>query len=117
MDALGEDKRVVRNLRAAAFEGFQLDGKAVQGQSVVQLDDKQPLAQGFFIFRMEPGAVTTPHEHTNGEHFYVIEGDLQDHDGRGTRPVISCISSPAASTTRPPATAAPWSLIWMTWTT
>ena len=81
MDSLGDDKRIVRNLRMARFDEFCMEGEKVPGQSLIQLDDRQPPGQGFYIFRMEPGAVTTPHEHPAGEHFYVIDGDLRDHDG------------------------------------
>ena len=34
-----------------------------------------------FLIRFKPGAVSTPHEHTGGEAFYVLEGELTDCDG------------------------------------
>jgi len=34
-----------------------------------------------FLLRFKPGATSTPHEHTGGEEFYVIAGELTDCDG------------------------------------
>jgi quercetin dioxygenase-like cupin family protein len=34
------------------------------------------------LFKLEPGAVVPLHEHTALEQTYVIEGSLQDHEGR-----------------------------------
>ena len=31
---------------------------------------------------MEPGAKTVPHEHTNYEEFYILDGELKDADGQ-----------------------------------
>ncbi|MDA0704955.1 MAG: cupin domain-containing protein [Proteobacteria bacterium] len=38
--------------------------------------------KGCFIIRFLPGGVSTPHEHFGMEEFYVIEGELIDHDGQ-----------------------------------
>lgn len=34
-----------------------------------------------FLIRFKPGAASTPHEHTGGEAFYVLEGEITDCDG------------------------------------
>lgn len=34
-----------------------------------------------FLLRLKPGAASTPHEHTGGEAFYVLDGELTDCDG------------------------------------
>ena len=34
-----------------------------------------------FILRMDPGAISNPHEHTGFEEFYMLEGQLIDSDG------------------------------------
>jgi anti-sigma factor ChrR (cupin superfamily) len=38
-------------------------------------------AQGSYMFRMEPGAVTIAHDHRGMEEFLILEGDLVDDDG------------------------------------
>ena len=38
-----------------------------------------------FVLRMHPGARSTPHEHTGGEEFLVLEGEFHDCDGRVLR--------------------------------
>ncbi len=35
-----------------------------------------------FLLRFKPGAASLPHEHTAGEEFLVLEGELEDNDGR-----------------------------------
>ena len=37
--------------------------------------------KGCFVIRFLPGGVSTPHEHFGMEEFYVIEGEVIDHDG------------------------------------
>ena len=81
MQPLDDTERLVVNHKDGRYEPFALDGKEEAGQTVLQLDDAMPLGTGFHIYHMAPGAVTTAHEHPTGEHFYVIDGDLQDHDG------------------------------------
>ena len=34
-----------------------------------------------FLIRFKPGAMSTPHEHTGGEAFYVLDGAITDCDG------------------------------------
>lgn len=34
-----------------------------------------------FLIRFNPGATSTPHEHTGGEAFYVLQGEITDCDG------------------------------------
>ena len=81
MRPLSNDERVVRNIHKAPFVPLEEEGVVAAGQSLLQLDVERSGTRGFFAFRMEPGAASRPHEHTLGEHFYIIEGDLQDHDG------------------------------------
>ena len=78
MDPIAKHNRKVANIRTGKFRNW--DGED-SGQSALQVDDDMPLGVGFHIFRMEPGITTTAHEHTSNEHFYVIEGDIVDHDG------------------------------------
>jgi len=46
---------------------------------------ERPGGPEIFLLRFKPGAVSTPHEHTGGEEFYVIDGELTDCDGATLR--------------------------------
>lgn len=73
-----DDRRVV-NIRDAKFEPLMSDG--VEDGSVLQLNGAKPLGSGFHIYRMAPGTTTVTHTHASDEEFYIIEGDIVDHDG------------------------------------
>ena len=73
--------RIVRNLRRDAFVRFEAGGMVEEGTSYLQLDPSRPPGTGLYAYRMVPGAITTPHEHTSDELFVVLEGELLDHDG------------------------------------
>lgn len=81
MKPVAPEQRIVANIKTAAFRPFLVDGVPLPGQSVLQLDDSEPLGVGFHIYRMEPGARSQAHEHTCNEQFLVLEGELIDHDG------------------------------------
>lgn len=50
-------------------DGHDADGhKAADGSEI-------------FLLRLKPGTVSTPHRHTGGEAFYVLEGEITDCDG------------------------------------
>lgn len=73
-----EDRRVA-NIRDGKFVTFFSDG--VKDGSVLQLNDAKPLGSGFHIYRMDPGEATVAHKHFSDEEFYIIEGEIVDHDG------------------------------------
>ncbi len=73
-----EDRRIV-NVRDGKFKDLISDGMA--DGSVLQLNHEKPLGTGFHIYKMEPGATTVAHTHDSDEEFYIIEGDIVDHDG------------------------------------
>lgn len=37
--------------------------------------------QGSYLMKMAPGTRCNPHIHRGAEEFYIVEGDLVDHDG------------------------------------
>jgi mannose-6-phosphate isomerase-like protein (cupin superfamily) len=79
--------RVVVNIRdESAYKPFLVNGVALPGQSQIQLDETFPEGAGFTIYRMAPGAVTQPHEHTCHEQFLVLEGELIENDGTVFKP-------------------------------
>ncbi len=54
------DRLVVSIKDASAFEPFMVDGEPLPRQGIIQLDETFPKGAGFYIYRMEPGAVTQP---------------------------------------------------------
>lgn len=86
INKIKDSDRIVRNIRTARFRKFVAGGKEVPGQSFLQLDETFPEGAGFTLYRMEPGTSSQPHEHTCHEQFYVIEGEVIDHDGFVYRP-------------------------------
>ncbi len=78
MEPIAPEDRKVANIKNGVFKPFATGSL---GQTVLQVDDDAGFGVGFHIYKMEPGAVSTAHEHTSNEQFYVIEGDLTDHDG------------------------------------
>jgi anti-sigma factor ChrR (cupin superfamily) len=86
MRNIEKSERTVVNIKTATFHPFVFEGKQVEGQSILQLDDTFPEGSGFHIYRMEPGSSTQPHEHTCHEQFLVLKGELIDNDGYVYRP-------------------------------
>jgi anti-sigma factor ChrR (cupin superfamily) len=74
-------QRRVANIRDGQFQPFLVDGEPLPGQSIMQLDDEHAPGVGFHVYRMEPGAVSQPHEHTCREQFLILDGELIDNDG------------------------------------
>jgi anti-sigma factor ChrR (cupin superfamily) len=85
MRKMEKTERIVVNIANARFKPFVVDGKVIEGQSFLQLDDTFPDGTGFHIYRMEPGSSSQPHEHTCHEQFLVIEGEVTDNDGHTYR--------------------------------
>ena len=78
-----EDRRVV-NINDADFTPWE--SAENPGTSYLQLDTTRPPGVGFYIYRMEPGSRSDPHEHVGTEEFLMLEGELIDHDGAVYRP-------------------------------
>ncbi|HWT99633.1 MAG TPA: cupin domain-containing protein [Terriglobales bacterium] len=73
--------RLVANIKSAPFKPFETDGAVIPGQSYLQFDETFEAGTGFHVYRMAPGTASQPHEHTCHESFYVVEGEIIDHDG------------------------------------
>lgn len=74
--------RVVVNIKdPKSFRPYIVDGAPLPRQGYIQLDETFPEGAGFYIYRMEPGAVTQPHEHTAHEQFLVLDGEMIENDG------------------------------------
>ena len=82
MKTIARRERTVANIHTADYQYWRNeDGSELTDQGFLQLDDSFPPGSGFYIYRMEPGAVSTPHEHTCRENFLMLEGELIDNDG------------------------------------
>lgn len=81
MQPIDPQARRIANIHQATFVPFvYLDGLAL-GDSVLQLDDDQPLGVGFHVYRMPPGMTTRGHRHNGHEQFLILEGELHESDG------------------------------------
>lgn len=78
--------RVVRNIFTAPFSDTGPDGRRYEGLSQLALDESRPSWTGFHAMRMAPGALSPAHEHSADEYFFMLEGELIDHDGTLYRP-------------------------------
>jgi anti-sigma factor ChrR (cupin superfamily) len=86
MKKIAENDRIVTNIKSANFTPYMADGREVQGQSYLQLDETFAKGCGFTIYKMAPGTSSQPHEHTCHEQFLVLEGEVIDNDGYVYKP-------------------------------
>ena len=75
-----QDRRVI-NLKDAVFTPYDPEETGELGTSYLNLNPEMDQGVGFYIYRMAPGSHSAPHRHGGAEEFYVIEGELRDHDG------------------------------------
>lgn len=77
-DILPHERKVV-NIRDET--AYTPTGDGEEGTSYIQLNPDSEKFVGFYIYRMAPGAQSTPHMHGGAEEFLVVEGALTDNDG------------------------------------
>ena len=75
-------KRIITNPLNVKFEPFDNYGKPIDRISWHKISYNKESGQGSYILKMEPGAKTVPHVHTNYEEFYILDGELKDADGQ-----------------------------------
>ena len=76
-------ERFVKNINNLKFEPFDNYGKPVEGMSWHKISyDRNNGGFGTYILKMDAGAKSLPHIHQGFEEFYVIDGLLEDADGR-----------------------------------
>ncbi len=91
MDPIGPDRRKVVNIADGTFEPFVTEDGTPDGE-VLQVNGKH--GYGFHVYRMAPGQTTQAHTHVGDEEFFLLEGDLTDHDGYEYKPGdLICLSS------------------------
>jgi len=95
MQPISTEDRKVTNIATGDFRPFLTrDGKP--DGDVLQVN-RGKRGYGFHVYRMAPGTTTQAHTHMGDEEFYVIEGDLTDHDGFEYKPGdIVCLGSGTA---------------------
>lgn len=74
------DRRIA-NIRQAEFTSFVYPDGVALGDTILQLDDSQPLGTGFHVYRMPAGMTTRGHRHNGHEQFLILEGELHESDG------------------------------------
>ena len=80
-----QGRRVVAS-HATPFEAYDLEGPAQPEMSWLPVSYDRAAGTGCYLMRMQPGAVTIPHDHPGMEDFLILEGELVDDDGAVFRP-------------------------------
>ena len=81
MRPIEEADRVVRNIEATPYAPLTYEGIVHHGMTHITLDPRRPAGTGLYALKMEPGSISTAHEHPDDEIFFVLEGELIDNDG------------------------------------
>ena len=76
-------KRFIKHINDLKFVPFDNYGKPVEGMNWYKISyNKSNGGFGTYILKMDAGAKSLPHAHQGYEEFYVIDGELQDADGK-----------------------------------
>ena len=81
MKPINHNDRKIANIYEAEFKPFVYPNGVALGDTVLQLDESQPLGIGFHVYRMPPGMTTLGHRHNGHEQFLILEGELHESDG------------------------------------
>ena len=79
------DKRTVARFDDAGFERLRMDGLPNEDVWWKNVSYDEATGQGSYLMKMAPGTRSNPHIHHGAEEFFVLEGDLVDHDGHAYR--------------------------------
>jgi len=75
-------KRRITHLFNLKFEPFDNYGSITPGMSWYKITYDQKLGRGTYVLKMNPGAKSVPHKHSNFEEFFMLDGELIDLDGQ-----------------------------------
>ena len=75
-------KRKITDLSNVKFEPFDNYGSAIPGMSWCKITYNEETGQGTYILKMDPGAKSLLHKHTNYEEFLMLNGELIDPDNK-----------------------------------
>ncbi|MDC0247916.1 cupin domain-containing protein [Pelagibacteraceae bacterium] len=74
------NKRKITNPFDVKFVPFDNYGTPIPGMSWHKITYNQKTGEGTYILKMDPGAQSKFHEHTNFEEFIMLDGELTDPD-------------------------------------
>ena len=80
MKPISKSKRRVVNIENGEFLPL-IDENGREDGQVLQLNPNHKRGFGFHIYAMPAGHHTTPHVHAGDEEFFVLAGEVIDHDG------------------------------------
>ena len=75
-------KRKITDPFNISFNPFDLYGDPIPGMSWCKVSYDTKNGHGSYILKMNPGAKSLPHVHTNYEEFFMLDGELIDPDGK-----------------------------------
>tara|TARA_B110000438_G_scaffold260284_1_gene270257 strand:- start:499 stop:843 length:345 start_codon:yes stop_codon:yes gene_type:complete len=76
------NKRKITNPFNIKFEPFDNYGSVTEKMSWHKITYSKETGKGTYILKMEPGAKSVPHKHTNYEEFIILDGELFDADDK-----------------------------------
>ena len=76
------NKRKIINPFNVKFEPFDNYDSVIPGMSWHKVTYNTETGQGTYILKMDPGAKSLLHEHTNYEEFLMLDGELIDPDNK-----------------------------------
>ncbi|MEM8537147.1 MAG: cupin domain-containing protein [Pseudomonadota bacterium] len=80
------ERRIANINDTSAYEPTDPSGQSEQGTQMLKLNTLNERFEGFYIYKMAPGASSTPHRHGGAEEFLMLDGELIDNDGTVYRP-------------------------------
>jgi anti-sigma factor ChrR (cupin superfamily) len=75
-------KRKITNPLNVKFQPFDNYGSVIPGMSWNKITYNKETGEGTYILKMDPGAKSLPHKHTNYEEFIMLDGELVDPDNK-----------------------------------
>ena len=75
-------KRKITNPFKVKFQPFDNYGSVIPGMNWHKITYNEKTGKGTYILKMDPGAKSLHHEHTNYEEIIMLDGDLVDHDNQ-----------------------------------
>jgi anti-sigma factor ChrR (cupin superfamily) len=80
------DRRRIFATRELQMRPYDLDGPLQPEISWAPLSYDADRQRGSYIMRLEPGAVTIPHQHEAREEYFILEGEAIEEDGTVLKP-------------------------------
>ncbi len=78
---LGSADRKITSTADTVFRPYDRYGAPNPDMDWLPLSGNAQEGYESFVLRMKPGVKSTPHIHTGGEEFYLLDGEMTDCDG------------------------------------